>query len=143
MNTSVGSMIIILLTRSIHQFRILTIFKISLIFLLQLWWIWGRHDYNLVHQIQPPIPNFYDFYIFLQLWWIWGRHGFQQKCQGIWSWYFIWRFLFQPRWLCCFWCQFANANYWPNVCSCFCLQVSEKFVKWLNPRTAHCDFTEK
>ena len=35
-------------------------------FLLQLWWIWGRHDYNLSHQIQPPILkieilNFHDF----------------------------------------------------------------------------------
>ena len=48
--------------------------------MLQLWWIWRRHDYNLVHQIQPPILNFHEFFnqfnIFLQLWWIWGKHGY-------------------------------------------------------------------
>ena len=79
----------------------------------------------------------------LQLWWIWRWHGFQQKCQGIRSWYFIRGFLLKPRWLRRFWCQFTNANYWPNVCSCFCLQVSEKIAKWINPRTAPCDLTEK
>ena len=77
------------------------------------------------------------------LWQLWRRNEFQQKCQGIWSWYFIWVFLLTPRWLWCFWCQFPNANYWPYMCPCFCLQVSEKIVKWLNPRTPPSDLTQK